>query len=427
MRAAPTVPRHLAGAIALARQNPVWRRYFAARWVSVTGSTVAPIAAAYAVLGIGGGATGIGLVLVGGPIVFMALSPVGGVVADRYPRRTVLACCQYASAAVQGAVAVLVLTGSASVPALAGLQLVQGAVTAFFGPAARGLLPQLVDKEALPDANGLAQISNNMVAIGGPPVAGVVIAFSGPGWVLAWDAVSFLLSGLLFGGLAVPPVRPRPAARFRAEIAEGWRVLAGLRWVAAIAVLSATSSGLWAASITVLGPVWAADRYDGAVTWGLFSSALGAGLAAGSITAVLVRPQRPGLICCLVMLPEAALLGAMAAGLPFPLVAAAAVVCGAGGTLELVVYQSALGAWLPEEHISRVQSFIALIGTVLVPVAMVGAGPAAALLGAPVVLGGCAAVALLAAAVAYSVPDVRALRATPEPVPVPATSDRAAG
>lgn len=55
-----------------------FRRWFIGRWVSATGSTISPVALAWAIVHLGGGAGGITVVLLGGPIVFMILSPLVG-------------------------------------------------------------------------------------------------------------------------------------------------------------------------------------------------------------------------------------------------------------------------------------------------------------------------------------------------------------
>ncbi|WP_192809926.1 MFS transporter [Actinomadura rudentiformis] len=401
--------RRLAGAVSLFRGNPVWVRYFLGRWISVTGSTVAPIALAFAVLDLGGGPTGLGLVLVSGPVTHIVVSPFAGVVADRFARHLVLACCQVVNGTVQAVTALLVLTGAATVPVLAGLGLVTGAATSAIRPAGQGLLPQLVERDRLPDANALTQISNNLAGIGGPALAGVLVAGIGPGWVLAWDAASFFLSAALLFTLPVGRVKRGLQTGMLAELREGWAVFLSLRWVGVLALLSATSSALWAAGITVLGPAYANDHLGGPAAWGVLNSALAAGFAVGSITALLVRPRRAGLICCLAMLPEAALLGCLAAQLPLPAIAVTAAVCGVGGTFELVTYTSTLQARLPEEQMSRVLATIALVTSLLVPVALVSAGPLAAAAGATTVLAAAAVTALLAAALAFSIRDVRNL------------------
>ncbi|TDC84048.1 hypothetical protein E1292_49655 [Nonomuraea deserti] len=72
----------------------------------------------------------------------------------------------------------------------------------------------------------------------------------------------------------------------------------------------------------MLGAIYATRYLDGAVSFGLLNSAIGIGLAAGSITALLFPPARVDLVLCLAAIPEALLLTGMAASVPllsFPL------------------------------------------------------------------------------------------------------------
>lgn len=78
-----------------------FRRWFIGRWVSVTGSIISPVALAWAIVHLGGGADGIAVVLLGGPIVFMLFSPLGGVAADRFPCIPIMVICQITSGIAQ--------------------------------------------------------------------------------------------------------------------------------------------------------------------------------------------------------------------------------------------------------------------------------------------------------------------------------------
>ncbi|WUD71109.1 hypothetical protein OG937_05125 [Streptomyces sp. NBC_00510] len=93
----------------------LFRRHFAARVLSWTGTAVSPIALAFAVLGIGGGVGGLGVVLAADMAARAALLLVGGAVADRWPRSTVLVAANVVAAVGQGCAAALVWSGTAQV------------------------------------------------------------------------------------------------------------------------------------------------------------------------------------------------------------------------------------------------------------------------------------------------------------------------
>lgn len=115
-----------------------YRLHFAARMLSWTGSAVSSIGLAFAVLYIGGGATGLGLVLAAGIAPQILLLLVGGVVADRWSRARVMVWTNAVSALAEATAAVLLFTGSAQVWHLVAMAAVCGAASAFFTPAAAG-------------------------------------------------------------------------------------------------------------------------------------------------------------------------------------------------------------------------------------------------------------------------------------------------
>jgi MFS family permease len=195
----------LADAGRLLRANPSYRPYLAARWTNTAGTTVAPLGLAFAVLARGGGATGLGIVLAGGPLVYLLVMPLAGVAGDRFSRSKIIACCHLVSGTGQSLSAALVLTGHAAVWSLALLAMTAGAAAAFLQPAVQGLVQVIVtDPAQLVTAGAVMQIPMNVVAVLGPALAGLAIAWFGPGGVLAWDAGTFFIAAALFASLRLP-------------------------------------------------------------------------------------------------------------------------------------------------------------------------------------------------------------------------------
>jgi MFS family permease len=132
-----------------------FRLLFVGRTVSLFGTAFAPIALAFAVLDIGGSATDLGLVVAASALPQVIFILVGGIWADRLLRHHVMVVSDSVAGAVQAAIAALVLTGAAEIWHLVALQLVRGTATAFFFPAAQGIVPQTVSARLLQEANAL--------------------------------------------------------------------------------------------------------------------------------------------------------------------------------------------------------------------------------------------------------------------------------
>ncbi|MFD0327721.1 MFS transporter [Streptacidiphilus monticola] len=155
---------------------------------------MAPVALAFAVLDASGRPGDLGIVLAARMVPLLAFLLVGGATADRFSRRTVLIAANLGSGLTQGVVAALLLSGHYALGAVAALEFLNGSLAAFTTPALRGLVPELVPKDELRQANSLLASVSNAAKVFGPSVSGVLVAASGGGTAIAWDAASYLLA-----------------------------------------------------------------------------------------------------------------------------------------------------------------------------------------------------------------------------------------
>lgn len=141
-------------------------------------------------------------------------------ITDRWPARRVLVGCDLVSA---GCVAAMLVPGI-PVPALLGLLFVSGIVAPVFQGARAASLAQLLDAGTFPVGRSLLRTVSQTMVLVGFGLGGALVAAVGPTWLLAGDAVSFLLSAVLIGGWT--PATPVSAP------GEGRRV-GGVRYVLA--------------------------------------------------------------------------------------------------------------------------------------------------------------------------------------------------
>jgi MFS family permease len=126
-----------------------FRLLFLGQGVSVLGDRMVAVALAFAVLEVGGSATEVGLVLACKVLPLAGSVLIGGVIADRTSRRSVMIAADLVRIVSQGATAALLITGVAEVWTLALLAGLTGVATGFFSPASTGLLPEVVPQEEL--------------------------------------------------------------------------------------------------------------------------------------------------------------------------------------------------------------------------------------------------------------------------------------
>ncbi len=271
-----------------------FRRVFLAQSVSVFGDGITPVALTFAVLGLTGSGTDLGLVLAAQSLPLAALALVGGVWADRLPRQKVMITSDLIRAAVQAVAAVLLLSGVARVWQLALLAAAHGAAEAFFRPAAGALLPQIVPGASLQKANALMGMSDNFGWMVGPAVAGTLVAVFGAGGAIAVDSATFIVSAVFLAGVRPPAVvKTRAAQTFVAELRDGWREVRSRTWLWVMLLRVCLVLCLVIAPFQVLGPLGLTEQGYTAAAWGWITAVFSLGMLIGAAIALRYRPRRP--------------------------------------------------------------------------------------------------------------------------------------
>lgn len=392
-----------------------YRYFWSGQILSQLGSAVSTVSLPFAVLQIGGSSGDLGLVLAARMLPQPLLALLGGTLTDRTSARRVMVLAHLVSGLTQAAAAVQLLTGAARVWQLAGLALLTGASTAFFASGEQAAIPRLVDAALRQKATALQRLAQNGCKTMGPALGGLLTAAAGPGWVTAWDALTFLGAALLLSRIDLPlPAVPRRSGVL-AEMGEGWREFRGRRWLWTLTLQNAVTLTLWLAGFQVLGPLYATQTLGGARPWGLAVTALAAGLAAGAATALFWRPASVGVLTCLGTAAMALPFLAMAGGSGLPVLLASMVVAGAGMDLAMVNWTCLVQERIPVERLGRVMSLCGTGPLLLVPVGYALIGPAAHLFSLRGTLALSATAIILCSAAPLALSDIlRLSRPTPE-------------
>ncbi|QOV35579.1 MFS transporter [Streptomyces ferrugineus] len=159
------------------------------------------------------------------------LSPLAGAFVDRVRRRTALQLADGGGLLIVALLGVLHFTGGLHTWEVYGAVMLLGCAAAFQFPALGAAVPLLVDKRQLQRANSLLASAKSTADVGGPALGGLLVAFSGLGFILVADLVSFALALVAIrvvrlrgdGGAA----KPKGGARGKlvAEAVEGMRFL----------------------------------------------------------------------------------------------------------------------------------------------------------------------------------------------------------
>jgi MFS family permease len=286
----------------------------------------------------------------------------GGLLADRLERRRTMIAADLVRGAVLIPVAVAGLLGDLPLWGLVLAAFLLTAATSYFEPAYGALLPALVDRRNVQQANGLVRASADALGVGGWGLAAILLAVVPLSAFFALNAASFFVSAAL-----LVRIHPRPA---RAEL-EGatWAQLkAGFAALRLLPVLAAAVAALGVA-ITIESGTWMVGVPE------LVRSELGhgaggfaivmIGYAVGSISGGLFLARRPvarkayaSLLAWSLYLPAYLLIG-LAGSLQ---VAFAGAICaGIGQGSAVVLVNSAAQEQVPDRVLGRVMALISLV------------------------------------------------------------------
>ncbi|MFJ4189356.1 MFS transporter [Kitasatospora sp. NPDC089509] len=235
----------------------------------------------------------------------MLAAPAAGVLVDRHRRRTVLLCADTAAMLTAVALTAAELTGHLAVWQVYATTVVESLCAAFQWPALAAAVTGMVRPEQRGRAGAMTQTALAAAQLLGPMLAAVLLGAGGLRAVLVVDVVSFALGllTLLVARFPEPPGRPRretdrPGERlgWRAELAEGRRVLTGQPGLRHLLRVVTVLNGAEAAATALLLPLvlsgTPASEQNAAVA--MVSTSGGLGLAFGSVAmSIWSGPRRP--------------------------------------------------------------------------------------------------------------------------------------
>ena len=373
--------------------RPLEERDFRLVWfgegISTLGDQFHMVALTWLTLGLTGSGLALGTVLTAAAVPRAVLMLVGGALSDRIPPRRIMLASNVLRAIVVGALAGLILTGHVQLVQVYLMAVIFGAVDAFFYPAIGAFTPSLVDDQSrLPAANALFRGTTQLMAMVGPPLAGLLVAAATPGPAFVVDALSFAVAALMLAlvrgrdrrGISGTPAAATTdgasneglVADIRAGLLYAWRDPA-LR----LLLLMATMVNVAFAGPEIVGLAWlAANRWmSGPVGYGLLMGAFSLGALLGiALAGSLGELPRQGRVIVAVVFGLG--VGLIIVGLSPTILPALLVTLPMGMGTGFVNIR--LMAWLQSRVdptlLGRVMSLVMLAGVGLAPISYAVAG-----------------------------------------------------
>jgi hypothetical protein len=248
-----------------ALQSRDFRLFWFGQLVSLSGTWMHSVAQSWLVYSLTHSPLYLGLIasLSSLPILLFAL--LGGIVADRYPKRTILMLTQFLSALLALTIAILADTGTITVWYVGATAFALGVVNAFDVPTRQAFLVEVVDRSSITNAIALNSVAFNSARILGPVVAGFIIALAGIPACFYLNAISFIAVLVALFSIKKRGVAPQESKGMRSDIIDGWRFVVRDQAVFSIMALIAVFSLFGIPYLTFM-PIFAEDILSSGVT-----------------------------------------------------------------------------------------------------------------------------------------------------------------
>ncbi len=418
--------------------RPLVSRPFTLLWIgqsiSLLGDNIFTIALAWEVILLTGSSVAMGLVVVAQLIPTILFVLLGGVFADRLPRRLIMLCSDVGRGLI-----VLFIAANAYFHFLQFWQLILlallfGIADSFFTPAYRSFIPQLVERENLSSANALTALSKQISQSAGPAVGAFCLSLGGVAFAFGLDGLSFIVSAACLFALGIPLVlrkkqdrqtsvapeesssRKQPSGQgIGTRMKEGLHYVKSVPWIWMTILLAAIANVGYAGPIMVVLPKLVRSFYH-AGPWLL--GILGTMGALGAITGTLIIGQfkhirHKGVLAYTAMIASS--LALIGFGLPFPVSFRSYAACFAsflaGCSLSTfqIIWVTLIQTHVPPEKLGRISSVDILGSYSLLPVGLLLAGFLADRIGPAWVFLGGGVLILPIALVGLCLPSIRSL------------------
>jgi len=274
-----------------------YRSFFISGLIFVLGASAFPIALAITVLDNGGSASELGLILaarVASGTIFMLI---GGVWADRLPRKWIMIGADSFRASL---CVVLLIISANDLPlwAIGLLVFLMGLGDAFGAPAGSAIVPSLLPDHLLPAGNVARGIVAKVGNIVGPGLGGLSIAAIGPDWTFGLIGASFFIATSLIFKIKEPPrqeiLEDKPTFLF--ELREGFKLVWEIKWIAASIAMASFQLMVIVAAETVLLPVITRREFHTDSVFAFSAAMFSLGGALSAVAAIKYKTKRPGLV-----------------------------------------------------------------------------------------------------------------------------------
>jgi MFS family permease len=257
--------------------------YFGGQLISNAGTWMQIIAQGWLVYQLSHSDLTLGIVGFASAIPTLVITPWGGVIVDRVPKRTLLILTQSGAMLLAFILAALAFTNVVKEWHIILLAAGLGVVNSFDAPARQAFVVDMVGREDLPNAIALNSMMFNSARIIGPAVGGVLLAIIGPAWCFTINGISFFAVILGLWAMQLPSIKSkRHSGSPWKQLISGIRYVTGQPELSGLLLLSLFFSVFGISYSTILPAFVEQMLKQDAAGYGWVNAATGVGAVSGA-------------------------------------------------------------------------------------------------------------------------------------------------
>ncbi|MBI5680324.1 MAG: MFS transporter [Methanobacterium sp.] len=348
------------------------------QFVSVMGDMIYEIALGFWVLALTGSPALMGTLMATSLLPAVLLSPFAGVVVDRYNRKKLMIVMDAIRGITIILVAAVAFMGLLEIWMVFLAGIILGICGAFFSPAATSVIPQMVPKDKLTNANSLFGMAYTGADILGNSIGGILFALIGAPLMFLVNGISFIVSGASISFAQIPKSRESKITLddFKSDIRESFSFIYNLKGLFYILLIFSISSFLAHIAIVLLIPLFQFTPGLGAAKYGVTIASFTVGIFLGMIFLSIINvpsPKKAVVMFVSVTISNLCLV-AFALITEFYLMVIMLFIAGISGSVVNVFVISSIQSIVPDNMMGKVMALVNTLIIALIPLAMIIGG-----------------------------------------------------
>ena len=348
------------------------------QFISMMGDMIYEIALGFWVLAFTGSPALMGTLMATSLLPGVILSPFAGVVVDRSNRKRLMILMDLIRGITIITVAIVAIMGLLQLWMVFLAGIILGIGGAFFGPAAMSVLPQMVPRDKLTNANSLFGVSNTGADILGNSLGGILYVLIGAPLMFLLNGISFILSGISISFAKIPKSRESKITteNFLSDLKESTQFVWKLKGLLYILLIFSIFSFLVHIAVVLLIPLFQFTPGLGAAKYGIAVACFTVGVFMGMVvlSTVNVHPSKKATLMLVSLTISNLCLILFALTTQFYLMALLLLIAGLSESVVNVFILSSIQSVVPDQMMGKVMGLVGTLTLALTPLAMVTGG-----------------------------------------------------